>query len=91
MNRQVSLYFLDTGHAELLDENEQLLWTSDADADFLDDLGADTVDPETDEDFIFDYLVEQRILSRREADHADVLTPNEDDDEDEDVEEELEP
>lgn len=57
-----------TGIAELIDAEDSTVWSSDADADFKDEVSQEFL-TEDDVDDILAYLSDKEILSEREAVH----------------------
>jgi len=64
-----TLLLRHNGTAELLNERDETVWSSDADEDFKDEVSAEFLQ-ESDVEAILDYLVEEKILSETQADEA---------------------
>ena len=94
--RSYPLELLLTAHGpvELLNSNEETIWSSDADDDFREEFNNEFLNEE-DIPEILEYLEENDILSQREADHFvnqewefNIETIDQDDDGEEDSDEE---
>jgi hypothetical protein len=72
--RQVLLTLLANGGAELNlnDENGPLLWASDSDEDFLEEMAGQEFLDENDIPEVLEYLVDEGYLTDAEADAAEI-------------------
>ena len=66
------LTFQADGHVELADSDEELIWSSDDDEEFLDEFGRELFNDEDDSENILDYLDEQGLLNVEE-DEIDIV------------------
>lgn len=57
------LVFKADGTVELRNKRNRLVWSSDADDDFLDEFGEELFDADEDSDEIIDYLEEKKLVN----------------------------
>ena len=62
----LELVLCHTGHAELVDGNGDVIWSSDADEDFKEEISDEFLN-EDDVDDVLDYLGERKILTSDEV------------------------
>lgn len=95
----MKLLLTTTGTAQLLDESERHLWSSDSDDAFKDEFGDDFLSEDDVED-IFEFLVDHNIVEDEDVEHIEIfedsleddgteslIGPGDEEDEDEDEEE----
>lgn len=79
----MKLLLTEHGTAELLDNDDDQLWSSDNDPDFEEEFGDDFIADDDAED-VLDYLVENEYLPEEELDNVIIEVHHLDDDQDDD-------
>lgn len=91
----LEIIFRHAGHAELVDAEDNVLWSSDADEDFKESI-SDEILSADDADDVLQYLEDSGHVTDREATNFEsgdwpVTEENDDEDDDEDDEDDDEP
>lgn len=66
MSRKLEIILRATGNAELVDDTDETIWSSDADENFREKVSQEFL-TEDDVDDILDYLSDNNIITEREA------------------------
>jgi ABC-type phosphate/phosphonate transport system substrate-binding protein len=89
-NAGIHILCFATGGQVQLEENGEIIWSSDDDEDFREEITDEFLDAEKDQERVLEYLVDAEILTQEQAENIEIESESleADEDQDDDADEE---